>query len=95
MTIVTPGAGGYGVPAERDPALVARDVRDGKVSGRQIEPSASNAETVALCARHRGRARRRPRESTNQAKKSVTLKLTSGNASSDTAWPGPCSVTTA
>ena len=29
---VTPGAGGYGPPAERDPELVARDVRDGKIS---------------------------------------------------------------
>ncbi len=29
---VTPGAGGHGSPAERDPALVARDVRDGKIS---------------------------------------------------------------
>jgi N-methylhydantoinase B len=34
VTIVTPGAGGYGPPAERDPALVARDVREGKVSPR-------------------------------------------------------------
>ena len=31
VTIVTPGAGGYGRSAERDPALLARDVRDGKV----------------------------------------------------------------
>ncbi|MPZ44586.1 MAG: hydantoinase B/oxoprolinase family protein [Betaproteobacteria bacterium] len=29
---VTPGAGGNGAPGERDPQLVARDVRDGKVS---------------------------------------------------------------
>ena len=29
---VTPGAGGYGRPSERDPRLVARDVRDGKIS---------------------------------------------------------------
>jgi N-methylhydantoinase B len=36
VTIVTPGAGGYGVPAERDPALSARDVRDGKVGGREL-----------------------------------------------------------
>jgi N-methylhydantoinase B len=28
----TPGGGGYGPPAERDPELVLRDVRDGKVS---------------------------------------------------------------
>ena len=32
VTIVTPGAGGYGPPAERAPALRARDARDGKVS---------------------------------------------------------------
>jgi N-methylhydantoinase B len=30
VTIVTPGAGGYGPPAERDPALVDRDCREGK-----------------------------------------------------------------
>jgi N-methylhydantoinase B len=29
---VTPGAGGYGPAVEREPELVARDVRDGKVS---------------------------------------------------------------
>jgi N-methylhydantoinase B len=39
VTIVTPGAGGYGPPAERDPALVARDVREGKVLPRH-EPEA-------------------------------------------------------
>jgi N-methylhydantoinase B len=32
VTIVTPGAGGYGRSAERDPALVARDIQDGKVT---------------------------------------------------------------
>jgi N-methylhydantoinase B len=31
VTIVTPGAGGYGAAAERDPLQVARDQRDGKV----------------------------------------------------------------
>jgi N-methylhydantoinase B len=34
VTIVTPGAGGYGVATARDPALVARDVQDGKISQR-------------------------------------------------------------
>jgi N-methylhydantoinase B len=34
VTIVTPGAGGYGAPAERDPLLLARDVRNGNVSDR-------------------------------------------------------------
>ena len=32
VTIVTPGAGGYGPPAERDPGLVAHDLRAGKIS---------------------------------------------------------------
>ena len=32
VTIVTPGAGGYGPPAERSPDLTARDVTEGKVS---------------------------------------------------------------
>jgi N-methylhydantoinase B len=44
---VTPGAGGYGPPAERDPELVARDVRDGKVSvarAREVYRVAVNAE---------------------------------------------------
>jgi len=34
VTIVTPGAGGYGPAAERDATLGARDARDGKVSAR-------------------------------------------------------------
>ncbi len=29
---VTPGAGGFGPPEERDPAKIARDIRDGKIS---------------------------------------------------------------
>jgi N-methylhydantoinase B len=32
VTIVTPGAGGYGPPAEREQARVAQDVREGKIS---------------------------------------------------------------
>jgi len=32
VTIVTPGAGGYGDPRERDRALLSRDIADGKVS---------------------------------------------------------------
>ena len=32
VSLRLPGAGGYGDPTERDPALVLRDVRDGKVS---------------------------------------------------------------
>jgi N-methylhydantoinase B len=34
VTMVTPGAGGYGDPRTRDPALLARDVAEGKVSTR-------------------------------------------------------------
>ena len=32
---VTPGAGGFGPPSERDAALVARDVREGKISSQR------------------------------------------------------------
>jgi N-methylhydantoinase B len=32
VEVVTPGAGGYGPPRERDPDLVARDLADGKIS---------------------------------------------------------------
>jgi N-methylhydantoinase B len=32
VSILTPGAGGYGDPLQRDRALVARDLRDGKIS---------------------------------------------------------------
>ncbi|MFQ5859020.1 MAG: hypothetical protein ACE5LU_25755 [Anaerolineae bacterium] len=32
VSLRLPGAGGYGDPLERGPALVLRDVRDGKVS---------------------------------------------------------------
>ena len=46
---VTPGAGGYGPAAEREPELVARDVRDGKVSvarAREIYRVAVSAEGI-------------------------------------------------
>ena len=35
LSIMTPGAGGYGDPLERDPALVSRDVARGLVSAEQ------------------------------------------------------------
>ena len=35
VTIVTPGAGGYGDPRERDRALLERDIADGKVSAAE------------------------------------------------------------
>jgi N-methylhydantoinase B len=34
VSIITPGAGGYGDPRERDRALVRRDVTDGIVSAK-------------------------------------------------------------
>jgi N-methylhydantoinase B len=33
-SVGTAGSGGYGDPRERDPDLVRRDVREGKVSAR-------------------------------------------------------------
>ena len=50
---VTPGAGGYGPPQEREPELVARDVRDGKVSvgrAREVYRVAVSAEGVVEAA---------------------------------------------
>jgi N-methylhydantoinase B len=38
VEIVTPGAGGYGPPCERDPAAIARDLADGR-----IDPAAAKA----------------------------------------------------
>jgi N-methylhydantoinase B len=46
---VTPGAGGYGPARARDPRLVARDVRDGKISvvrARDVYHVAVSAEGV-------------------------------------------------
>ncbi len=34
LTVLTPGGGGYGDPASRDPALAERDLREGKVTKR-------------------------------------------------------------
>jgi N-methylhydantoinase B/oxoprolinase/acetone carboxylase alpha subunit len=34
VSIITPGAGGYGDPHERDRALVRQDVTDGVISTR-------------------------------------------------------------
>jgi N-methylhydantoinase B len=41
VTIVTPGAGGYGPPADRDPALVARDLREGTATSPASSPAAT------------------------------------------------------
>jgi N-methylhydantoinase B len=38
VTIITPGAGGYGAAAERDPELLARDIRDGKTTRGAFSP---------------------------------------------------------
>ena len=35
LILELPGGGGMGPPAERDPALLARDVRDGLVSAER------------------------------------------------------------
>lgn len=37
LIVEMPGGGGYGDPAERDPALVARDLRDGLIAPDQAE----------------------------------------------------------
>lgn len=51
VSLRLPGAGGYGDPTERDPALVLRDVRDGKVSleaGRRDYGVVIDPETWAV-----------------------------------------------
>lgn len=55
VSLRLPGAGGYGNPLERDPALVLRDVRDGKVSleaarrdyGVVVDPETWTVDEVA------------------------------------------------
>ena len=62
VTIVTPGAGGYGVPAERDRSLVERDLREEKVSLSEI--SQRDPRRVPLppdCTGPRESPRTRPR----------------------------------
>ena len=47
LTILVPGSGGYGNPAERDPAAIARDIAEGFVTA--IAPSErSRVETALL-----------------------------------------------
>ena len=53
----TPGGGGYGPPRERDPALVAKDVREGWVGVER----ARDLYRVALGRRRRGRRCGHPR----------------------------------
>ena len=44
VEIVTSGAGGYGPPAERDPAAVARDVAEGRLSAADAQRIYGNGE---------------------------------------------------
>ena len=37
LTIVTPGGGGFGEPAQRDRAALLDDFRDGKISAEKIK----------------------------------------------------------
>lgn len=56
----TSGGGGYGPPDERDPALVLRDVRDGKVSAEQArEVYRVSIDTSSWTVDHHGTARLR------------------------------------
>ncbi|MGH7044009.1 MAG: hydantoinase B/oxoprolinase family protein [Acetobacteraceae bacterium] len=42
LILELPGGGGFGDPAERDPAALARDVRDGLVTGEAAQESAAD-----------------------------------------------------
>ncbi len=51
MRIETPGGGGYGPPAQRDPAALAQDLRDGRVS-REAAERDYGAALVEAASRH-------------------------------------------
>ena len=51
MRIETPGGGGYGLPAERDPAALAQDLRDARVSHAAAERDYGTA-LVAAALKH-------------------------------------------
>jgi N-methylhydantoinase B len=50
VSLRTPGAGGYGDPADRDPAAVARDVRLGKLTAAAALARYPHAEEAVLAA---------------------------------------------
>lgn len=67
ILIDTPGAGGYGPAAERDPALLSADLADGKFSAAFLsehygysEPSSSLAPADGSGARHDGTENKSP-----------------------------------
>ncbi len=43
VRIVTPGGGGFGAPAARAPAAIARDLADGKVSAEHVRQAYGQA----------------------------------------------------
>jgi N-methylhydantoinase B len=50
VSLRTPGAGGYGDPADRNPAAVARDVRLGKLTAAAALARYPHAEEAVLAA---------------------------------------------
>ena len=48
VDMVTPGSGGFGPPAERDPVQIGRDLLDGYVSGAAAERDYGIADPDAL-----------------------------------------------
>lgn len=49
LRIATPGGGGFGTPSERDPVLVARDVREGRVSPDIANHPDKNSDPKTIC----------------------------------------------
>jgi hypothetical protein len=47
VEIITPGAGGYGAPSERDPVAVERDLAD-----QRVHLAAANIFTLPNCCDH-------------------------------------------
>ena len=48
LTTITPGGGGYGLPAERDPALIAQDLLNGEISMGKAKKDYGTAVDKAL-----------------------------------------------
>jgi N-methylhydantoinase B len=50
VDMITPGSGGFGPPAERDPAAIGRDLLDGYVGEAAVCSDYGNADPKALLA---------------------------------------------
>ncbi|MFV0298864.1 MAG: hypothetical protein ACK5JT_22405, partial [Hyphomicrobiaceae bacterium] len=50
VDMITPGSGGYGAPAEREPSAIGRDLLDGYVTAQAVRDSYAHADPETLLA---------------------------------------------